>query len=249
MRLLHPPISPLIINRWCIRSLPVHHSAQSIRKFTISGKNIFPDAVGSTTFRDINVSDNGLILAVDATGQIYEYDLNGTMLFEFGAQDKGDQRLGTLRNPTAIERYQDFIYVLDKDKNAIVCLSNNGFCKDKCTMASVCIWKDFTMKPSRIFEDVLNFNGSFIMSYQAIADAYFKEPRLSETALTAYKYAEDRSGYSQAFWELRNYVLQHYLDPGNFVAVRSVGGLGVESRGLKNASNGLIQSENGLRIC
>ena len=82
-------------------------SSQSIKRFTIAGNNIFPEIVGSATFRSINVADSGLILAVDATGQIYEYDLNGTMLFEFGAQDKGDQRLGTLRNPTAITRYQD----------------------------------------------------------------------------------------------------------------------------------------------
>ena len=87
---------------------------RSIRKFTVSGKNIFPEHYGSTTFRDIHVSDNGLILAVDAGGRIYEYDLSGTMLFVFGAQDKGEQRLGTLRNPTAIVRDGQYIHVLDK---------------------------------------------------------------------------------------------------------------------------------------
>ncbi len=60
------------------------------------------------------------------------------------------------------------------------------------------------------FEEVLNFNGSFIMTYQAIGDAYFKEGNYAE-ALTAYRYAEDRKGYSEAFWELRNAVLQRHL--------------------------------------
>ncbi len=50
---------------------------QSIRKFTVSGKNIFPDTYGSITFKDIHVSDDGLVIAVDANGQIYEYDTNG----------------------------------------------------------------------------------------------------------------------------------------------------------------------------
>jgi hypothetical protein len=58
----------------------------------------------------------------------------------------------------------------------------------------------------------LNFNGSFILSYQAIADADYKE-RSYATALTTYRYAEYRSGYSQAFWELRNQVLQKWLSP------------------------------------
>jgi hypothetical protein len=90
--------------------------SQSIRKFTISGKNILPYTFGSITFRDINVSNNGLVLAVDANGQIFEYDQNGWLLFLFGAHDNGDQRMGTLQNPSAIERYQDFIYILDRTR-------------------------------------------------------------------------------------------------------------------------------------
>lgn len=184
-------------------------SAKSIKKFTIAGNNIFPDAVGSATFRSINVSDSGLILAVDSTGQIYEYDLNGTLLFEFGAQDKGDQRLGTLRNPSAITRYQDSIYVLDKDKNAIVSYQTTAFARKVHDGVGLYMGGFYTeAKP--YFEEVLNFNGSFIMSYQAIADAYFKQQNYTD-ALTAYKYAEDQKGYSNAYWELRNIALQKHL--------------------------------------
>jgi tetratricopeptide (TPR) repeat protein len=183
--------------------------AKSIRKFTVSGKNIFPETVGSSTFRDIHVSEKGLVLAVDADGQIYEYDLNGTMLFVFGAQDKGDQRLGTLINPTAIERYQEFIYVLDKDKNALVIYQTTAFARE--VHDGVRLYMEgFYQEAKPYFEEVLNFNGSFIMAYQAIADAYYKE-RDYANALSAYQYAEDRSGYSETFWELRNTVLQQYL--------------------------------------
>lgn len=183
--------------------------SKSIRQFTVAGKNIFPDTFGSTTFRDISVSDNGLILAVDANGQIYEYDLNGTLLFVFGAQDKGDQRLGTLRNPTAIERAEDTLYVLDKEKNALVVYQTTAFAR--LVHDGVRLYMEgFYGEAKPYFEEVLNYNGSFLMSYQAIADAYFKAGDYTK-ALTAYRYAEDRSGYSQAFWEMRNRVLQQYL--------------------------------------
>ena len=182
---------------------------KSIRKFTISGKNIFPDTFGSTTFRDIHVSENGLVLAVDATGQIFEYDLNGTLLFVFGAQDNGDQRLGTLSNPTAIERYQDFIYVLDKDKNAIVAYQATAFANKVHDGVRLYVG-GFYSEAKPYFEEVLNYNGSFIMAYQGIADAYFKQGDYPN-ALSSYKYAEDQYGYSQAFWELRNLVLQKHL--------------------------------------
>jgi len=183
--------------------------SKSIRKFTVAGKNIFPETFGSTTFRDIDVSDTGLVLAVDANGQIYEYDLSGTMLFVFGAQDKGDQRLGTLRNPTAIVRYGEFIYVLDKDKNAVVTYQTTALARQ--VHAGVNLYMEGYYKEAKpYFEQVLNANGSYIMAYQAIADAYYKDRNYTE-ALTAYRYAEDRNGYSQAYWELRNQGLQRSL--------------------------------------
>ncbi|MEW5987895.1 MAG: YIP1 family protein [Chloroflexota bacterium] len=182
---------------------------KSIRQFTVSGKNILPDTFGSTTFRDIDVSENGLILTVDADGAIYEYDLNGTLLFVFVAHDYGDQRLGTLRNPTAIERHGEYVYVLDKDKNALVVYETTSFARQ--VHAGIGRYMEGYYREAKpYFEDILDFNGSFIMAYQAIADAYFKAGDYPN-ALTAYKYAEDRNGYSQAFWELRNLVLQRYL--------------------------------------
>ena len=185
---------------------------KSIRKFNISGRNLFGDVYGSTTFRDMQVSANGLLAAVDANGKIYEYDLNGTLLFVFGAQDKGEQRLGTLVNPAAIERVGDALYVLDKDKNAIVSYRVTDFAQrvhDGVRLYMEGLYQE--AKP--YFEDVLTYNGLFIMAYQAIADADYKQGDTS-SALAAYRYAEDRRGYSETFWELRNAVLQRYLANG-----------------------------------
>jgi tetratricopeptide (TPR) repeat protein len=197
--------------------------SKSIRKFTVAGKNIFPETFGSTTFRDIDVSDTGLVLAVDANGRIYEYDLNGTMLFVFGAQDNGEQRLGMLRNPTAIVRYGEFIYVLDKDKNAVVTYQTTALARQ--VHDGINLYMEGYYKEAKpYFEQVLSANGSYIMAYQAIADAYYKDRNYTE-ALTAYRYAEDRNGYSQAYWELRNQALQRSLTS----AILWIGGLWLAS--------------------
>ncbi|MFC1465143.1 MAG: YIP1 family protein [Candidatus Brachytrichaceae bacterium NZ_4S206] len=182
---------------------------RSLRKFTINGRNLFHDVYGSTTFRDVQVSDAGLLLAVDANGQIYEYDLNGTLLFKFGASDRGEQRLGTLSNPTAIERAGDELYVLDKDKNAIVVYQVTDFARRVHDGVRLYMEGRYT-EAQPYFEDVLRYNGLFIMAYQAIADAHYKRGDYAQ-ALATYRYAEDRNGYSQAFWELRNAVLQRHL--------------------------------------
>lgn len=199
--------------------------SQAIRRFTVSGKNVFPeDIFASNSFRDLDVSEDGLVLAVAADGSIYEYDLNGSLLFVFGAPDAGNQRLGTLRSPTAIARHDELVYVLDKDKNALVLYETTGFARQ--VHAGVGLYMGGLYNEAKpFFEDVLDYNGSLIMAYQAIADADFKEMDF-QNALENYRYAEDRSGYSQAFWELRNLVLQRHL--GN--ALIAIIGLALVSR-------------------
>ncbi len=182
---------------------------RSIRRFTVAGRNIFPEVHGSTSFRDIHVSDGGLVTAVDAEGQIYEYALKGMLLFVFGGKDQADQRLGTLRNPTGIARHGDRLYVLDKDKNGLVVYQSTRFARLVHEGVRRYV-EGFYTQAQPYFEEVLQYNGSFIMAYQAIADAYFKEGDYVR-ALRYYRYAEDRRGYSEAFWELRNAVLQRYL--------------------------------------
>ncbi len=190
---------------------------RSIRRFTVAGRNILGNVYGSTSFRDLHVSPQGLITAVDADGRIYEYDLKGMLLFVFGAKDRGEQRLGMLRNPTAIERYRDRIYVLDKDKNAIVVYRETSFAHLVHDGVRLYV-EGFYSEARPYFQEVLRYNGSFIMAYQAIADAYFREGDYSR-ALLNYRYAEDRAGYSEAFWELRNAFLQRYLATGLLVLI------------------------------
>ncbi len=186
--------------------------SRSIRKFTVSGRNLFDWVVGSNSFRDIHVSDDGLLTAVDSDGMIFEYDLDGTLLFAFGAPDRGDQRLGLLANPTAIERVGDDLYVLDKDKNAIVTFHVTDFARRMHDGVRLYM-NGFYDEARPYFEQVLTYNGLVLMAYQAIADADYNDSNYSG-ALQYYRYAEDRRGYSETFWELRNVVLQRYLGTG-----------------------------------
>jgi tetratricopeptide (TPR) repeat protein len=200
---------------------------QSIRKFNIAGKNLLGDVFGLNSYRDVHVSANGLMTAVDAEGLIDEFDTNGTLLFTFGAKDAGEQRLGTLSNPTGIGRHGEFLYVLDKDKNAIVAYQTTAFAR-KVHDGVQLYMGGFYSEAKPHFDQVLTYNGSFIMAYQAIADAHFRE-RDYAAALAAYRTAEDRDGYSQAFWELRNAILQRYLPTALMVVL----GVWVAQGGVK----------------
>lgn len=183
---------------------------RNIRQFTVSGRNLLDELFGSNTFRDIQVSSEaGLMVAVDANGTIYEYDLDGTLLFLFGGQDTGDQRLGLLSNPTAIERNGDNLFVLDKSKNALVIYRVTDFARTLHEGVRLHT-AGFYAEARPYFEDVLTYNGLVIMAYQGIADDEFLAGNYAG-ALQYYRYSEDRDGYSESFWELRNSVLQRDL--------------------------------------
>jgi DNA-binding beta-propeller fold protein YncE len=181
----------------------------SIRKFTVSGRNLMPSIFGARNFRDVHASDDGLLVAVDADGVIFEYDQNGTLLFMFGTHDEGDQRLGLLSNPTAIQRVGDELYVLDKDKNAIITYGVTDFAREIHDGVSLYM-EGFYAEARPDFENVLVYNGLVVMAYQALADADFNEGNYAG-ALHNYRLAGDRAGYSEAFWEQRNVVLQRWL--------------------------------------
>lgn len=200
----------------------------SIRKFTVSGRNLFTDMFGSNTFRDIHVSDNGLMVGVDAEGTIYEYNVDGALLFVFSIKDLGEQRVGLISNPTAIERVGDRLYLLDKDKNAIIQYRVTDFAVR--LHEGVRLYMDGYYTEARpYFEEVLDYNGLIILSYQALADAAFIEEDYS-SALQYYRYAESRRGYSEAFWELRNAVLQRYLGSGLILMMVGWAGFSVFGR-------------------
>lgn len=202
--------------------------ARSLRKFTVSGRNLFDWTFGSNSFRDIHASADGLLVAVNAEGTIYEYDLNGTLLFFFGATDRGDQRLGLLSNPTAIERVGDELYVLDKDKNAIVTYRVTDFARRLHDGVRLYM-EGFYTEARPYFEEVLTYNGLVLMAYQAIADADYNTGDYA-SALEFYRYAGDRDGYSETSWELRNAVLQRNLGGGLVFLIVGWVGVGTFNR-------------------
>jgi tetratricopeptide (TPR) repeat protein len=217
---------------------------RSIRQFTVSGRNLYPSIIGSNSFRDVHVSETGLLIAVSADGILYEYDLNGTLLFLFGSEDQGDQRLGLLTNPTAIERRDNIVYVLDKGKNAIITYRVTDFAQRVHDGVQLYM-NGFYTEAKPYFEEVLNYNGLVIMAYQAIADAEFNEGNYA-AALQNYRYAEDREGYSETFWEVRNSVLQQYLGSALGVFVFAWVGLGVFNR-LERRRRWLDPLRNGMQ--
>ncbi len=187
-------------------------TTRTIRKFNIAGNNVLGVTYGTNSTRDVHVAQDGIMVTVNSEGLIIEYDINGSILFFFDASDLGDQRLGSLKSPSAVLRYEDRLYVLDSSKNAIVVYQETAFAK--LVHQGVKLYTEgLYLEAQPYFESLINANGSFLLSYMALGNAAYQR-REFDSALSYFRLGESRYWYSQAFWELRNVFIQNTLGYG-----------------------------------
>lgn len=181
---------------------------EAIKKLNIMGINILTSNTEfSNSLVDIDVDVDGNIYGIDNNGLIYVYNSYGDLLFSFGGKDSEQERIGLLKNPVAISVNKDgYLYVADKERNVVVIYKPTQFAKQ--VLMGVNLYKQGLYTQSQeIWKDILKMNSSFILSYRALAKAYFKQENY-DMALKDFKLAEDQKGYSDAFWQIRNLWLQ-----------------------------------------
>ncbi|MGM9972835.1 MAG: YIP1 family protein [Clostridiaceae bacterium] len=213
------PTNVVIDSSGLIYSATYGISENPIKKFNVSGRNILEGKLQADNkyIVDLAVDKLGNIFGIDATGNLAQFDSYGNLLFIFGGRSE-EEILGLVRNPAAIDLdEQGRIYVLDREKAVIQLYEATDFAKE--VNRGVALYKEgLYLESKEIWEGILRLNSSFILSYEAVAKAYMKEGK-SQQALDAFRLAEDKDGYSDAFWEIRNQWLQEYLAVGILILI------------------------------
>lgn len=178
-----------------------------IKKFNIASK-VALTIENDKTLTDIVVNDFGNIYTITSEGIVNEYNSEGRLIFQFGALDQGNDVTGKFINPVAIDLDQNNnLYILDKGKNAIQIFVKTDFANQ--------IHQGLINYQNGIYDieewrEVLKMNSFFALANTSIASALYRDGQYSE-ALSYYKIAQDRAGYSEAFWQVRYNWLQSYL--------------------------------------
>lgn len=202
---------------------------QKIKKFNISSKIVMSIENENTPIA-IKVNDFGNIYTISEQGIINEYDSYGNLIFQFGAIDSGNQVLGRFVNPIDIEiDGNNNILVLDKGSNQVQILEKSEFAGQ--------IHQGLINYKNGIYDidewaEVLRMNGFFNLANKSIANALYRGDRYDE-ALEYFEIANDKEGYSEAFWQVRYNWLQSYL-PIVFIILI---GLFILSRSLRLVDN------------
>ncbi len=180
---------------------------QRIKKFNIASK-VSLSIEHEMNLKDIKINSFGNIYTISDKGIINEYDSSGNLIFQFGALDQGNMVLGKFVNPVALEiDIDNNIYILDKGTSSIQILMRSAFAQK--IHQGLINYADGIYDIAE-WEEVLKMNGFFSLANKSIANALYRDDQYSE-ALYYFKIAQDRSGYSEAFWQVRYNWMQNYL--------------------------------------
>ncbi|WP_137790830.1 YIP1 family protein [Bacillus sp. E(2018)] len=190
-----------------------------IKKLNVAGKNmLFPDISDEKSLQDIAVDYDGNMFVVSSTGEIYEYDSFGNLLFIFGGKDDGTNRLGLFKQPTGITIDSDGrLYVTDKERGMIQVFESTAFSKQ--VHEGIALFKEGRyVESQKYWEEVLKMNSSFGLAHSAMGSAYYKQQDYDK-ALEEYEFANDVYGYSDSFWEVRHAWMQENLETVLFAII------------------------------
>ncbi len=169
--------------------------------------NIYNSSVfGYDDIEDITVGPYETIFTISASGRIVEYGPDGSVLFIFSGTDTSNTQ-GLFKNPKGIAvDSKSNIYVLDATTKSLQIFVPTSFAN--LIHVAISLYQEGRYQEALIpWQNVLEQNALFDLANQGLGDAYFAQMNYEE-ALYFYEIARDRMGYSDAFWEVRNVMLQ-----------------------------------------
>lgn len=171
-------------------------------------ENLDSDGVETaTSFIDIAYMQNGVFAALDRTrGRVFVYDKNGDNLMVFS--NIGTKN-GTFAQPSAIEAYQDKIYVYDSTLGSVTVFTPTEYGENILMATRMYLDGNYT-DSIEVWNKVLEENQSFSLAYLSIGRALSGQNRNRE-AMEYFKRANAKTDYSEVFREERKAFLSEWL--------------------------------------
>ncbi len=156
--------------------------------------NIVDNDGGASEIIDVVADSQGIYSILDMRqGRVFSYDADGNLLYTFGGI--GDE-IGTLRGPSAIEKFGDNYIVLDKLKSSITVYSPTDYGNLINSAITSYTNREFD-KSTELWKEVLTKNAVCEYAYVGLGKGYLRSKEYQE-AMNCFKLGNDRRYYSKA---------------------------------------------------
>ncbi len=179
-----------------------------LKKLNIEGNNILTgNTVIDPAYVDITTDKFGNIYTVSqdpqTRGVVGVHDSFGNLLFKFGRQELNSLRVGEFAGATgiAVDKYGD-IWVLDGVGNNIQVFSKTEFASSVLTGIELYRIGEYD-ESAAYFQEIIRQNSLFALAHSRLGK-YYERNEDFENALLSYRIANNKEGYSIAYWEVRD---------------------------------------------
>lgn len=153
---------------------------------------------------DVDVYEHGIYSVLDARrGRIFTYDNDGNLLFVFGGA--GSSRIGTFRNPVAIERIGRQILVLDATRATVTVFDLTEYgqmLKDAVILHRTGNYEE----SSELWAQVLKRNSNADLAYIGLGMSYMRQDQFGQ-AVDHFRLGTMRERFSRAFQLYRRQII------------------------------------------
>ena len=180
------------------------------QKLNLAGQSMLTNNNGGTGGVAITTDTDNNIFELRADNTVAEFDASGDWLFAFGGtSDNGDQ-IGLFKNAIALSVSTDgVLYVADGETNLIHVLTPTSFAT--AIHAGVALINDGKYQQAKTyFKEISKKNDNFVLAYNSIANADLLQGHYYQ-AEEYYRVAQNKVGYSNAFWYIRQTWLNNNL--------------------------------------
>ena len=194
-----------------INTITRNVNGNAIKKMNISGHNLLPENMtDDARLIDLAIGPIGNIYAISEAGFIYEYDMEGNLLFRFGGSDLTGLKKGMFSIPSAItvDEHSN-LYVLDRASSMLHVFIPTEFA-NLVHEAIYYFQEGLYIESHEPWKEVLKMNNMFDLAHLGIGKAYFQD-QMYEEALFHFQIANAKSEYSEAYWQIRNEWLMSYV--------------------------------------
>ena len=177
--------------------------SNAVKKHDVGGVNLFREMHDEMNFVDLCIGEFGQVYAVSETGLLYEYDNEGNLLFSLGGLAASREMVGLFTKVSAVDCDDTgLIYILDQERGLVHTFSATSFA-DMVHFALDDYNDGRYSESEKRWESVRRISGSCQMVENGLGNCAFQRQDY-DAAAYYYKLAENRDGYSDAYWQIRN---------------------------------------------